>query len=236
MVETQKRTKKAERAQNGTARAALLGVSDGLVSNVSVILGVAAAGASPSIVRIAGIASLVAGAISMSVGEYVSMRGQVELLSSVLADEHATLHEDPEHTQRMLEEILQDDGVSKATAAQAAKEIGTNHDQAMSMYARGKLGINPNELGAAWGAAGSSLVMFAVGAIVPLLPWFYTGGTMGIIISLSASVVAALVIGAYLGISTNGKWVKAALRQLLFLMIAATATFVIGRLLHTTIS
>jgi VIT1/CCC1 family predicted Fe2+/Mn2+ transporter len=236
VVETGSRTKKAERAQNGTARAALLGVSDGLVTNVSVILGVAGAGAAPNIVRIAGIASLVAGAFSMSVGEYISMRGQVELLSSVLAEENETLRKDPKHTQAMLTEVLEADGVTKQTAALAAKEISTNHDQAVAMYARGKLGINPNELGSAWGAASSSFVMFALGAVVPLLPWFYTGGTSGIVISLGASVIAALAIGAYLGVSTNGRWVKAALRQLLFLIIAATATYIIGRLLHTTIA
>lgn len=229
-------SKKLEQAQSGTARAALLGVSDGLVTNVSLILGVAAAGAPTNVVRIAGTASLVAGAFSMAVGEYISMRGQSELLESVLETEREQLHSDPETAHEALESLLVSDGVLPHTAHNAAREIGRDPEKATAMYARGKLGINPSELGAAWGSAASSLVMFSLGAVIPLVPWFASGGNSAIIISLCLSVVAALGIGGYLGYNTNGRIVHAALRQLLVLILGAGATYLIGLLFHTTVT
>jgi VIT1/CCC1 family predicted Fe2+/Mn2+ transporter len=228
------RAQKIAQAQSGTARAALLGISDGLVTNVSLILGVAGAGVAPGVVRIAGIASLIAGACSMAVGEYISMRGQTELLSSVLEAEREQLHSDPKAAHEALEKIMINDGVSPDTAHTAAVEIGHDPEKAMAVYARGELGINPDELGAAWGSAGSSFVMFSLGALIPLVPWFFTGGAMGILTSLGLSIVSALALGAYLGLNTNGRWVFAALRQLLVLIVAAGATYLIGSLFHTT--
>lgn len=227
--------RKIEQAQRGTARAALLGVSDGLVTNVSLILGIAGAGAAPEIVRLAGFASLIAGACSMAVGEYISMRGQVELLQSVLKAEHRALHEDPTAAKAELQEVMVADGMTKSTAATAASEISRDPEQAMAVYARGKLGINPEELGSAWGSAVSSLVMFALGALVPLIPWLFGGGPVVVLLSLAISGLAALVIGAYLGHITTGKRLHAALRQLAVLVIAAGFTYLIGRLFHTTI-
>jgi VIT1/CCC1 family predicted Fe2+/Mn2+ transporter len=225
--------KKIERAQSGTARAALLGISDGLVTNVSLILGVAAAGAGAGVVRVAGIASLIAGAFSMAVGEYISMRGQVELLSSVLEVEREQLRSDPHTAHEALEQVLRDDGVTKPTAHAAALEIGRDPEKAMAVYARGNLGVNPHELGSAWGSAISSFVTFAAGATVPLVPWFVAGGNGAVIASLGLALIAAFGIGAYLGTSTNGRWQQAGLRQVLVLILAAGATYLIGRLLHT---
>lgn len=229
-------SRKLEQAQSGTARAALLGISDGLVTNVSLILGVAAAGANPNVVRLAGAASLVAGAFSMAVGEYISMRGQAELLGSVLETEREQLQSDPEAAHEALEGVLISDGVLAHTAHNAAREIGRNPEKAAAMYARAKLGVNPNELGAAWGSAASSFVMFSLGAFVPLVPWFKISGNPAILTSLGLSIVAALVVGSYLGYSTNGKIVRSALRQLIVLIIGAGATYLIGRLFHTTIT
>lgn len=227
--------KKIEQAQSGTARAALLGVSDGLVTNVSLILGVAGAGASPGIIQVAGIASLIAGACSMAVGEYISMRGQVELLSSILEAEREQLRSDPGNAKAILRDVMIEDGMTPATATAASQEISRDPEKAMAVYARGKLGINPDELGSAWGSAGSSFVMFSLGALVPLIPWFPLRGGTAIVTSLAVSALAALGIGAYLGNTTNGRWVRAASRQLLVLIIAAGATYFIGRLFHTTI-
>lgn len=228
--------KKIEQAQNGTARAALLGVSDGLVTNVSLILGVAGAGAAPGVVQLAGIASLIAGAFSMAVGEYISMRGQVELLTGVLEAEREELHSDPENAKAVLQEIMEADGMSAATARAASEEISRDPEKAMAVYARGKLGINQDELGSAWGSAISSFVMFSLGALVPLLPWFIFSGATATLTSLGLSALAALGIGAYLGYATNGRPAHAALRQLFVLVLAAGATYLIGRLFHTTIS
>jgi VIT1/CCC1 family predicted Fe2+/Mn2+ transporter len=233
---TSKNRKRVEQAQSGTARAALLGISDGLVTNVSLILGVAGAGASVDIVRLAGFASLLAGACSMAVGEYISMRGQVELLQSVLQAEEAELRQNPHTVHRELEGILKDDGVNGDTAHTAALEIARDHDKTMSLYARGKLGINPRELGSAWGSAISSFVMFSLGALVPLTPWFLAGGGAAIAWSLAVSGLAAVGIGVYLGHTTNGRWLWAGLRQLLMLILAAGITFAIGRIFHTNLA
>lgn len=230
------KSKKLETAQSGTARAALLGISDGLVTNVSLILGVAGAGAAPEFVRIAGIASLIAGAFSMAVGEYISMQGQVELLSSILDEERAELHSHPANVHRQLTGILQEDGVGSTTAQLASKEIARDPDKAMAFYARGRLGINPHELGSAWGSAFSSFFMFSAGAAIPLIPWFFGGGEIITIISVALSGIAALGIGAYLGWNTNGRWLRSALRQLLVLILAAGATYLVGTIFHTNVA
>jgi vacuolar iron transporter family protein len=230
-----KTRRKVEQVQSGTARAALLGISDGLVTNVSLILGIAGAGAQADVVRLAGFASLIAGAFSMAVGEYISMRGQIELLQGVLAGERAELHRHPGNVHHELETILVNDGLIAATAHTAAVEIARDPEKAMTVYARGKLGINPDELGSAWGSAVSSFLMFSAGALVPLTPWFIMEGAAAIGFSLAISAAAAVAIGAYLGRATTGRWLRAALRQLLVLILAAGATYLIGRLFHTTV-
>lgn len=225
-----------ERAKSGTARAALLGVSDGLVTNVSLILGVAGAGASPAFVRLAGFASLIAGAISMAVGEYISMRGQVELLSNILEIEREELQSHPDTARKALHDVMISDGMSHTTADVASVEVASDPEKAMAMYARGNLGINPEELGSVWGSAGSSLIMFSVGAFLPLLPWLFGGGTTAIVTSLGLSVLGSLAIGSYLGYTTCGKMLRPAVRQLVVLIIAAGATYLIGLLFHTQIN
>jgi VIT1/CCC1 family predicted Fe2+/Mn2+ transporter len=231
-----KNDKRLERAQSGTARAALLGVSDGLVTNVSLILGVAGAGAGSNVVRLAGIASLIAGACSMAVGEYISMRGQVELLTSVLDVEREELRNDPNGAHKELESIFVKDGVAQATAHTAATDIMKDPDKAMALYARGKLGVNPDELGSANASAVSSFIMFSLGAFVPLVPWFIATGVAATVVSVSLSMITALAIGGYLGYTTNGRMVRSALRQLIVLVAAAGVTFIIGHLFHANVS
>jgi vacuolar iron transporter family protein len=228
--------KKIARAQQGTARAALLGVSDGLVTNVSLILGVAGAGAAGSVVRIAGIASLIAGAFSMALGEYISMRGQIELLEGVLEAERGELEANPESVHGTLEKVLVSDGVSKQTAHTAAKEVTRDANKAMALYARGYLGINTTELGAAKGAALSSFVTFSIGALVPLVPWFFNVTSYSAAISIGLAAAAALAIGGYMGYTTTGRVLFGASRQLVLVALAAAATFLIGHLFHATIS
>jgi len=229
---TSRNRRRVQRALSGTVRAALLGVSDGLVTNLALILGVAA---SSSVVRLVGIASLIAGACSMSVGEYISMRGQVELLSSVLDLERQELADDPDTVRKALEDVFVGDGIPRATARIASTEVARDPERALSLHVRGSLGLNPNELGRAGSSAASSFVMFSLGALVPLLPWFYLGGAVAIIWSVALSVAGALVLGAYLGYTTNGRTFRSALRQLLALCLAAGATYLIGRLFHTTV-
>jgi len=163
------------------------------------------------------------------------MQGQVELLESVLEVERKELHSHPDNAKQALREVLINDGVEPETAAAASAEVARNPAKSMAMYARGKLGINPEELGSAWQSAISSLVMFALGAFVPLIPWFFTSSNIAMIASIVVAIAGALAIGGYLGIATTGRWVRASLRQLLVLILAAGATFIVGRLFHTQI-
>jgi VIT1/CCC1 family predicted Fe2+/Mn2+ transporter len=228
--------RKLAHAQSGTARAALLGISDGLVTNVSLILGLAGAHASPGVVRVAGIASLMAGAFSMAVGEYVSMRGQVELITGVLDTERRDLESHPEITAATLREVLIADGMSRDTANKASSEILRKPERAMALVERGHLGINSDELGSAWGSAISSLLTFSLGALLPLLPWFFASGRPAALSSIAIAGAGALGIGGYLGYVTSGRIVWSALRQVLLLALAAGTTYAIGLLFNTTIS
>jgi VIT1/CCC1 family predicted Fe2+/Mn2+ transporter len=225
---------RAVEVQRGTARAAVLGVSDGLVTNVSLILGVAAAEASPAVVRLAGLASLVAGACSMAVGEYVSMRAQVELLEGLLMEEARRLRDNPELARAELEQFIVRAGVSPRTARQASRELARDPAHALSTYAR-SMGLNPDELGSPWAAAFSSLLTFAGGALVPLVPWFFASGRTAQLASLLLAGAASLGIGAILARLSGRRWPWPAFRQLLVIGIAAGATVLVGRLFHVPV-
>jgi VIT1/CCC1 family predicted Fe2+/Mn2+ transporter len=171
----------------------------------------------------------------MAVGEYISMQGQVELLESVLEVERKELHSHPDNARQALQEVMISDGMEPSTATTASAEVARDPAKSMAMYARGKLGVNPDELGSAWQSALSSLVMFAIGAFIPLAPWFFSSGPAAMGLSVALSALGALAIGAYLGYTTTGRRVPAALRQLLVLVLAAGATYLVGRLFHTTV-
>jgi len=225
---------RAAEVQRGTARAAVLGVSDGLVTNVSLILGIAAAEASPAFVRLAGLASLVAGACSMAVGEYVSMRAQVELLERLLMEEAKHLQRNPAGARAELERFIERAGVSPRTAHAAARELARDPKHALATYTR-SIGLNPDELGSPWAAAGSSLVTFAAGALAPLLPWFFVAGRAAQLVSVAVAGASALAIGALLARLGGRPWPWPALRQLLVIAIAAGATVLVGRLFHVPV-
>src|SRR5438876_972734 len=178
--------------QGGTARAAVFGVSDGLVSNVALILGVAGASPGAGVVRLAGLAGLIGGAVSMAAGEWVSMTAQSELLERELAMEAIELHRRPEGEWRELVEIYRARGIAPETAEQLATELMRNPKLALETHAREELGIDPAELGSPLGAAVSSFFAFSVGALVPLLPWFFGGGTIALVLSIVFGTIAAL--------------------------------------------
>src|SRR5438067_2550304 len=158
--------------QGGGARAAVFGISDGLTTNVSLILGVAGAAAATgsSFVRLAGLAGLVGGAFSMAAGEYVSMRAQTELFERELELERREIHRRPENERRELAAIYRSRGVESATADKLAREMMRDPELALETHAREELGIDPGSLGSPIQAASSSLVAFGVGAVVPLVP------------------------------------------------------------------
>lgn len=214
--------------QGGAARAAVFGVSDGLVSNVSLILGMAGADASQSVVRVAGLAGLVAGAVSMAAGEYVSMQAQRELLERELELERRELDVNPKKEVAELAALYRSRGVDHEAAHAMAEGLMEDPEQALEVHAREELGVDPSELGNPLAAAVSSFLAFAVGAILPLLPWFFGGGTAAVVASIVLGLVGAAVVGVALGLATDRSVTRAATRQVLIAAGAAAATYAIG--------
>jgi vacuolar iron transporter family protein len=216
--------------QGGGARAAVFGVSDGLVSNVALILGMAGAHASAGAVRLAGIAGLIAGSCSMAAGEYISMRAQSELMLRELDVEREAIHHEPEDERRELAAIYESRGIDADLARELSVKMMRNPEIALETHAREELGINPDQTGNPLQAAVSSFVMFAIGAFIPLLPWLITTGTTATVWSVVLGGLAALGVGAALAAFTGRSWVWSASRQLLISGIAAAVTYSVGHL------
>jgi VIT1/CCC1 family predicted Fe2+/Mn2+ transporter len=222
--------------QGGAIRASIFGVSDGLVTNVSLILGIAGADAEPGIVRLAGFAGLVAGAVSMAAGEYVSMSAQRELLERELEIERRALAADPAGEQEELAALYRSRGVPEETAVEVTAELMREPELALEVHAREELGVNPESLGSPYAASISSMLAFALGGLIPLLPWFFARGTEAVVASVVLASVAALCIGAIIGASTGRGVVRSALRQLLVGAIAGATTYAIGAVLGVRVS
>lgn len=222
--------------QGGAARAAVFGVSDGLVTNVSLILGMAGANRGSAVVLLAGLAGLIAGSISMASGEYVSMRAQRELFERELEMERRELGRRPHVEQVELSLIYQSRGIDPDLAGQMASEMMRDPEMALQTHAREELGIDPDALGEPWHAAFSSFVTFALGALVPLVPWFFLSGTGAVVLAIGLSALAALAVGWFLGRFTGRPRLYSALRQLTIGVVAAGVTFVIGRLVGVNVS
>ncbi len=214
--------------QGGAARAAVFGVSDGLVSNVAIVLGFAGANTGAGLVRLAGLAGLIGGAVSMAAGEYISMKAQGELLERELEMERLELTRRPEAERRELAQIYRSRGIDEATADQLATALSRDPELALQTHAREELGIDPESLGKPLSAAASSFVTFSVGAAIPLLPYFFGGGTAAMVAAVVLGVIAALTVGALLARFTGRPMGLSAARQLLFSAIPAAITFAIG--------
>ncbi|CAG4922541.1 MULTISPECIES: VIT1/CCC1 transporter family protein [Acidithrix] len=215
----------------GAARAAVFGISDGLVSNVTLVLGVAGAHPSSGLVRLAGLAGLIGGACSMAIGEFVSMSAQRELFQREIAIEAAEISRRPEGEQRELAMIYESRGVPRKVAEEFASHMMLDPDIALAAHAREELGMDPSSIGSPIQAAISSFVAFAVGALLPLSPWFFTTGSAGIVTSIIIAVIASIVIGAALAWATGRSAFKTIARQLILSAIAAGATYTAGRLI-----
>jgi vacuolar iron transporter family protein len=214
---------------SGSPRAAVFGMSDGLVTNVSLILGFAGAHPSASIVRLAGLAGLVAGAFSMGAGEYVSMTAQRELFERDLDIERRALAESPEDETRELVEIFKRKGLAPELARHLASEVMADPELALETHAREEFGVDPSSLGSPIAAAISSFIAFTIGAFIPLAPWLVGGGTAAVAWSIALSALAALVLGAVLGTLTGRSRARSALRQLAIAALAASVTYGVGR-------
>lgn len=223
--------------QRGGARAAVLGVNDGLVSTVSLILGVAAAGASASAVLTAGFAGLVAGAVSMAAGEWISVQSQVDLFNGILSDLKMLIKRDKQLLVDQIEENFEEAGVGKKTAKSAAKELASNNQQVYDVYSTRVMGLNPDELGSPWVAAFSSFGLFTVGALAPLAPWFFADESAPIYMWLSIVLtgLGSLIAGGYVGKTSGLGAVKGAIRQLLIVLFASAVTYGIGYMFGVTV-
>lgn len=219
---------KHRNVQGGVARASVFGASDGLVSNVSLILGVAGADPGASYVRLAGIAGLIAGAVSMAAGEYVSMRAQAELFERELELERVEHQRNPHVETVELSQLYQSRGVDPDTAMAMAEEMMADPERALEAHAREELGIDPKELGSPVGASLGSFLAFAVGAIVPLLPWMVSEGNGAVVASILLSAVAAAGLGAALAHFTGRGVLFSAARQVAIATVAAAVTYGIG--------
>jgi vacuolar iron transporter family protein len=215
--------------QSGSARAAVFGISDGLVTNVSLILGVAGAHPGGGIVRLSGLAGLVAGAFSMAAGELVSMQAQRELLERELELERQALEHSPAAERGELVAIYERRGLTPAFANELAELMMRDPKTALETHAREELGIDPTSLGSPVLAAVSSFATFALGALLPLIPWLLTHGNGAILGSVVIGATAAVAVGATLGMLTGRSVVKSAARQLFVATVAAAVTYGIGR-------
>jgi VIT1/CCC1 family predicted Fe2+/Mn2+ transporter len=226
------------RGAGGNAlRAAVLGANDGLVSNLSLVMGIAGASAAERTILLTGLAGLVAGACSMAMGEWLSVNSSRELYERQIATEAAELLQSPEEEKEELVLIYQAKGLSEPEARVLANRLLGQKDIALDTLVREELGIDPKKLGgSAWEAAVTSFVLFAVGAIFPVLPFFFLSGSAAIIASLALSGVALAAIGAGTSLFTGRGIVFSAVRQLAIGYAAALITFAIGRLAGIALS
>ena len=219
------------RATGGNAlRAAVLGVDDGLVSNFGLVMGVAGAGADAHGLVVAGLAGLLAGALSMALGEWLSVQSARELFARQIAIEREELTLAPDEEEDELRLIYQAKGLSEENAREVAAKV-VRSPSALETLAREELGIDPEELGgSAYVAAGTSFAMFAIGAVIPLVPLFFASGTTAIVVSAGLSAAALFAIGALITIITGQPALRAGLRQLAIGVAAAAITYGVGRL------
>lgn len=227
------------RATGGNAlRAAVLGVNDGLVSNFSLIMGVAGAGGDARAIGIAGVAGLLAGSLSMALGEWLSVQSARELFARQVAVEAEELALAPEEEEDELALIYEAKGVPEDQARALARQLVRGDPKAaLDALAREELAIDPEELGgSAYVAAGTSFAMFAVGAVVPLVPYLVTGGTTALVASAIVSGAALFGVGALITVITGQPALRAGLRQLGIGILAAAITFAVGRALGTAVA
>jgi vacuolar iron transporter family protein len=214
----------------GWFRAAIFGISDGLVTNVSLILGFAGANPGHSVIRLAGLAGLVAGGFSMGSGEYLSMKAQKELLESEIEKERKALIDNPVEEQQELRQLFIDRGIDEELADRLSVDLMRDPDLALRTHTREELGVDPSATGSPWMAAISSFWAFVVGAFIPLLPWLWSTSGNQIYWSIALAGVGAAAVGGAIGWFTRRGILRSAVRQLVIAALASAVTFGVGRL------
>jgi VIT1/CCC1 family predicted Fe2+/Mn2+ transporter/rubrerythrin len=220
----------------GTLRAIVFGASDGLVSNLSLIMGVAGATAEPSIILLSGIAGLLAGAFSMAAGEYISVRSQVEVLERQIELERAELAAIPEEEFEELVAIYQSKGLPEADARRFAEHIFQDPEVALQTLVREELGLDQAGMSSPWAAAGGSFLAFCVGAIIPVIPYLFGGGDLVMFVSFGMSLVALFVLGSLVSLLTGRNMIYSGLRQVGIGAAAAIVTFMVGRIIGVSVA
>lgn len=223
-------------AGGNTLRAAVLGANDGLLSNLSLVMGVAGADLAGNFILVTGMAGLLAGACSMALGEWISVQSSRELYDRQIRIERREVEEVPEEEEEELALIYEAKGLPEAQARSLAARIMSNKATALDTLTREELGIDPEELGgSAWVAAITSFCLFAVGAIVPVAPFFFLKGISAVITSLLCSGLALFAIGAGITLLTGRSVLFSGFRQVIFGFAAAAITYGLGRLLGVSI-
>jgi vacuolar iron transporter family protein len=213
----------------------VFGVNDGLVSNASLILGVAGAAPQPGMIMLSGVAGLLAGAFSMAAGEYISVRSQREMYEYQIGLERDELAEYPEEEATELALIYEARGIDKLEANRLAAAMVSDPKRGLDALAREELGLNPDELGSPWGAALSSFLSFALGASIPLLP-FALQLEGALIAAISLSAVALFGVGSALSLFTGRQAFLGGVRMLLIGSAAGALTYSIGKALGVSLS
>jgi vacuolar iron transporter family protein len=217
----------------GWLRPAVFGAMDGLVTNVSLISGVGGGGVRGHAIVLTGLAGLAAGAFSMATGEYVSVSSQNELVEAEVTKERFELEHNPESEARELAAMFRHRGVDADLADRVARQVGRSPEEALRMHVREELGVDHNELPSPYVAAGASLVTFAVGALIPLLPFLF--GFHYLWATLLIAGIAAFIGGGTVAGITNRPFLRGAIRQLVLAGAAAGLTYAIGTAVHTAI-
>lgn len=217
-------------AHGGNLRAAVFGVNDGLVSNASLILGVAGASGDAKTILLAGIAGLAAGAFSMAAGEYISVRSQREMYEYQIDLERKELETYPQAEAAELALIYEAKGISRDEARRVAEALIADPDKALDTLAREELGLNPDELGSPSGAATASFFAFGAGALVPLLPFLFAAGQSALASAIGLTLVSLFGVGATLSLFTGRHALLGGLRMMLIGATAGALTFGIGKL------
>lgn len=218
---------------NGGFRAALFGLLDGLVTNVSIILGFAGANPGHDLVRLAGLAGLVAGAFSMGSGEYLSMRSQKELFEYEFNVERQALLDTPDQERQELREIFIGRGIDAELAERLSTDLMRNPDLALRTHTREELGIDPSATGSPWTASISSFLFFSIGAFIPLIPWIVTSAGNVMWWSIALAGVATIAVGGAVGRFTRRGTLFSATRALLIMALASAVTYGVGNLVGT---
>lgn len=231
------RFEKKHRSVGGNAlRAAVLGGNDGLVSNFSLVMGIAGATSGQNEILLAGLAGLLAGALSMALGEWISVKSSQELYENQMAIEKEEIETNPEGEEKELALIYRAKGIEKTQAEALAKEVMKDKEKVHQIMVTEELGINQEELkGSAMEAAVTSFVLFALGAIIPVFPFFFMSGMQAVIVSTILSAIGLFGIGSAITLFTGKSIWFSGTRQVLFGLAAAAITFGIGKIIGVNV-